>query len=94
MTGTHDQDGAPGNDPEELERALRDRLDALGPEARAVLLHVLKLPDLERVRSIGEFHGDPRTRTFAQLLVDLEESPQARAFVLGDLRERELRGES
>ena len=55
------------------------------PEARAILLHVLKLPNLERVRSIEEFYGDPRTRTFAQLLVDIEESPHARAFVLSEL---------
>jgi hypothetical protein len=79
------------DDLEDLDRTLRDRLDAIGPEARAVLLHVLMLPDLERVRSIGEFHADPRTRTFAQLLVDLEESPHARAVVLGELRGRELR---
>ncbi len=80
------------DDLEDLDRTLRDRLDAIGPEARAILLHVLKLPDLERVRSIGEFYADPRTRTFAQLLIDLEESPHARAVVLGELRERELRG--
>ena len=73
------------DDLEDLDRTLRERLDAIGPEARAILLHVLKLPDLERVRSIGEFYADPRTRTFAQLLVDLEESPHARAFVLREL---------
>ena len=77
---------------EDLDRKLRDRLDAIGPEARAILLHVLKLPDLERVRTIGEFYADPRTRTFANLLIDLEDSPHARAVVLGELRERELRG--
>jgi hypothetical protein len=82
------------DDLEDLERTLTDRLNAIGPEARAILLHVLKLPDLERVRTIGEFHADPRTRPFAQLLVDIEESPHARTFVLGELRERELRGES
>ena len=60
------------DDLEDLDRTLRERLDAIGPEARAILLHVLKLPDLERVRSIGEFYGDPKTRTFAQLLIDLE----------------------
>ena len=78
----------------DLERTLRDRLDAIGPAPRAVLLHVLMLPDHERARRIGEFYGDPRTQTFAQLLIDLEESPHARAVVLGELRERELRGES
>jgi hypothetical protein len=34
--------------PVQLERRLRDRLDALGPAPRAELLHVLRLPDLER----------------------------------------------
>jgi hypothetical protein len=31
--------------PDELERRLRERLDALGPAPRAELLHVLMLPD-------------------------------------------------
>jgi hypothetical protein len=83
------------DDLEDIEPALRDRLNALGPETRAVLLHVLKLPDLERVRSIGEFYSDPRTRDFSQLLVDLEESPpQTRAVVMGYLRDPEPRGGS
>jgi hypothetical protein len=34
--------------PDELERRLRARLDALGPAPRAELLHVLLLPDFER----------------------------------------------
>jgi hypothetical protein len=58
-----------------------------------VLLQVLKLPDHERAGRIGEFYDDPRTKTFAKLLIDLEESPHARAVVLGGLRERELRGQ-
>jgi len=86
--------GQPMDDLEDMELTFRDRLDAIGPEARAVLLHVLKLPDLERVRSISEFFADPRTRTFAQLLVDIEESPQARVFVLGELQRREPRSDS
>jgi hypothetical protein len=32
----------------QLERVLRERLDALGPAPRAELLHVLMLPDFER----------------------------------------------
>jgi hypothetical protein len=32
--------------PDELERRLQERLDALGPAPRAELLHVLMLPDL------------------------------------------------
>ncbi len=82
------------DDLDDIEPALRDRLNALGPETRAVLLHVLKLPDLERVRSIGEFYSDPRTRDFSQLLVDLEESPQTRAVVIAYLRDREPHGGS
>ena len=34
--------------PDELERLLEERLDALGPAPRAELLHVLMLPELER----------------------------------------------
>ena len=36
--------------PDELERQLRERLDALGPAPRAELLHVLMLPDFERAK--------------------------------------------
>ena len=59
-------------DLEDLERTLRDRLDAIGPEPRAILQHVLMLPDHERARTIGELYSDPQTQTFAQLLIDLE----------------------
>ena len=45
--------------PDELERRLRERLDALGPAPRAELLHVLMLPDFERADRIGEFLGLP-----------------------------------
>jgi hypothetical protein len=59
--------------PEELERRLRERLDALRPTRRAELLHVLMLPDFDRADRIGEFWGNPKTRTFGELLVDCEE---------------------
>jgi hypothetical protein len=39
--------------PDELDRRLRERLDALGPAPRAELLHVLMLPDLERAERIA-----------------------------------------
>ena len=54
-------------DLEDVERQLRDRLDAIGPASRAVLMRVLMLPDHQRASRIGEFFGDPRTQTFAQL---------------------------
>jgi len=66
-------------------------LDALGPVPRAELLHVLLMPEFERTVRIGEFYGDPRTRTFAELLIDLEEDRVARAVVVGMLRERDPR---
>lgn len=45
---------------EDLERALRERLDAMPPAARAELLHVLTMQDYERAGRIGEFYGNPR----------------------------------
>jgi len=59
--------------PEELERRLQERLDALGPAPRAELLHFLMLPDFERADRIGEFWGYPESRAFAKLLIDCEE---------------------
>jgi hypothetical protein len=37
--------------PDELERCLRERLDALGPAPRAELLHVLMLLDAPDLRA-------------------------------------------
>jgi hypothetical protein len=73
----------------ELEQMLRDRLDALPRAARAELLHVLMLPDFDRAGIIGEYWGNPHTRTFGELLIDLEEDRYARAVVVGMLRETE-----
>jgi hypothetical protein len=47
--------------PDELERRLRARLDAISPAPRAELLHVLMLPDLERAAWIGEFWSYPQS---------------------------------
>jgi hypothetical protein len=73
--------------PDELERRLRERLDALGPARRAELLHVLRLPDFDRADAIGTFWGHPETVTFGELLIDVEEYKAARAVVFGLLRE-------
>jgi hypothetical protein len=48
-------------------------------------LHLLPLPDLDRAERVGEFWGNPKTRTFAGLLIDLEEDKAARAVVFGRL---------
>jgi hypothetical protein len=74
-------------DLEQLERALGKRLDALGPAPRAELLRVLMLPDFERPDRIGEFYRNPKTRTFAELLIDCEEDRTLRAVLVGMLRE-------
>jgi hypothetical protein len=47
---------------EEIEAGLRARLEALPPAARAELLHVLRLPDFQRVDRIGEFWGSGNPR--------------------------------
>jgi len=69
--------------PDELERRLRERLDALGAAPRAELLHVLMLPDFERADRIGEFWGYPESRAFAELLIDCEEDRTLRAVLVG-----------
>jgi len=38
--------------PDELERRLRERLEALGPAPRAELLDVLMLPDFEQAEPV------------------------------------------
>jgi hypothetical protein len=73
--------------PDELDRRLRERLDALGPAPRAELLHVLMLPDFDRADRIGEFWGYPGSRAFAELLIDCEEDRTLRAVLVGMLRE-------
>lgn len=78
-------------DLEDQERLLRAKLDAMGPRPREEVLRVLMLPDYDRASRIGDFYADPRTKTFAELLMDLEESPGSRSVVLGLLQEEELR---
>jgi hypothetical protein len=73
-------------DLQQLERRLR-RLDALGPAPRAELLHVLMLPDFDRADAIGSYGGNPKTRTFTELLIDCEEDRTLRAVPVGMLRE-------
>jgi hypothetical protein len=72
---------------EDMETALRARLEALPPAARAELLHVLMLPDFDRADRIGEFWSYPESRAFAELLIDCEEDRTLRAVLVGMLRE-------
>jgi hypothetical protein len=41
------------------------------------------LPDFERADRIGEFWGNSKTRTFAELLTDCEEDRVLRAVLVG-----------
>jgi hypothetical protein len=75
--------------PDQLERRIRERLDALGPAPRAELLHVLVLPDFERADRIGEFYSYPESRDSAELLIDCEEDRTLRAVLVGMLRDTE-----
>jgi hypothetical protein len=52
--------------PNQLDSQLRERLDALDPDPRAQLLHLLHLPDLDWAEQIGEFWGHPETRSFGE----------------------------
>ena len=49
------------------------------------------LPDFERADRIGSYWGNPKTRTFAELLIDCEEDRTHRAMLVGMLREDESR---
>jgi hypothetical protein len=81
-------DYAPGVDPLQIERALAERLSAYPPRVRQVLLEVLEIrDDDERARRIGKLYADERSRSFAEVLIDLEEEPGARAVLVGMLRE-------
>jgi hypothetical protein len=71
-------------DLQQLERRLRQRLDALGPAPCAELLHVLMLPTLSE--PAGECWGYPESRAFAELLIDCEEDRTPRAVLVEMLR--------
>jgi hypothetical protein len=71
----------------QVERQLRERLDALGPAPPRRVLHVFQLPNLNRVERIGEFWSYPQSQTFAELLIDGEEDRTLRAVLVGMLRE-------
>jgi len=47
------------------------------------------LPDFDRAEAIGSYWGNPKTHTFAELLIDCEEDRRLRAVLVGMLRERD-----
>jgi hypothetical protein len=74
---------------EDVEKALRERLDALGPAPRAELLHVLMLPDFERSDRIGEFWSYPAEPRLRRAADRLRGGSDAQAVLVGMLREME-----
>jgi hypothetical protein len=57
-----------------------------GSAPRAELLHVLLLPDFDRADAIGSYWGNPKTRNFAELMIDCEGDRVLRAVLVGMLR--------
>jgi hypothetical protein len=71
--------------PDDLGRRLQPSRRLGRP--RAELLHVLMLPGFERADAISSYWGNPKTRTFGELLIDCEEDRTLRAVLVGILRE-------
>jgi hypothetical protein len=72
---------------EQTEQAQRGP-PGLPPASRPELLHVLMLPDFDRADAIGSYWGNPKTRAFAELLIDCEEDRVFRAVLVGMLGRR------
>ena len=73
--------------PDELERRLRERLDALGPAPCAELLHVLMLPDFDRADAIGSYWGNPQDPNLRRTPDRLRGGPDAPGCARGDAGE-------
>ena len=85
MNGPSWRDGVVTLDEHEQQQ-LRTALAAIPAEVRAFALEVATVPDEERPGAIGELYKDEKLRTFAELMIDLEQEPAARALVVGELR--------
>jgi hypothetical protein len=73
--------------PDQLERRIRERLDALGPVSARRTPPRPAPADLDRAERIGTFWGHPESRPFTELLIDCEEDRTLRAVLVGMLKE-------
>ncbi len=70
-----------------IEARGNEVLDLYLGKVRSLMLDFLTTEDAaERARAIGILYDQEMSRTFAELLVDLEADPAARALVVGMLR--------
>jgi hypothetical protein len=78
-----------------LERRVHDVLSSFTSAARPGLVHILTLESSEdRARTIGNIWEAQELRPLANLLIDLEAEPSARAFVAGMLLEHGRRNDA
>ncbi|MGH2636824.1 MAG: hypothetical protein ACRDHU_11865 [Actinomycetota bacterium] len=75
-----------GNAVIEQKRLLQAAIAVVPPPVRALALAVAALPDADRARAIGDLYANERLRNVAELLIDLELTPETQAFVVGLLR--------
>jgi hypothetical protein len=68
--------------PDQLERRLRERLDALGPAPRAELLHVPMLPDFKRHNLLADKPPKKRGETRGDVAPEEQVQQAMRAILL------------
>jgi hypothetical protein len=69
-----------------IEANIREKGAALNPRVQTYPLTILHKPADRRTALIGQLHADERTRSFAELLIDLETDESARLAVIDELK--------
>jgi hypothetical protein len=69
-----------------IEDRAAETLALYPPLVRRLLLDILRDEDpAAHARSMGQLYADERSRSLAELLIDIEVDPYARAFIVGML---------
>ena len=74
---------------DQLERRLRERLDALGTDGPSRVAEGPPVAGLRARCPVGKIWNEPEGRASAELLIDCEEDRTLRAVLVGMLRETE-----